>query len=83
MIAKDDINVAPESDGYRLMKTPARWLMGSVLLSGAVLCFAPKEYEILRMAAFGAQMLFVGIIVGHNAPMWSRPKLARVRDSKD
>lgn len=82
MVAKEDMNVAPESDGYRLMKIPARWLMGTVLASVSVMCFAPKEYEMLRMLAFGAQMLFVGIIVGHNAPMWSRPKLARVRDTQ-
>lgn len=82
MHTHEDYNVAPANDGYKLMKNVANYCMAVMFLSAVALGFIPKEHVFIRMLAFGVQMLLLGVIVGNKAQIWSRPKLARVRETK-
>lgn len=84
MLTNEEMNVAPATDGYRMMDKPSKVWLAVFLVCVLIIAMVPKEGNtFIRMIAFGVQMFLVGIIVGNKAHIWSRPKLARVRESKD
>ena len=84
MQTNEEINVSPGTDGYRMMDKASKVWLAVFFVCVLIIAIVPKEgNSFIRLVAFGIQMLLAGIVIGNQAHIWRRPKLAPVRETKD